>query len=978
MPEQIPFDAEVMSRLGSFSNGFRRSGSKEEQSPEVAEMRRNRQVTQRIAAAGAGSAGGGGGSMQFATGRPRDPLFYWKQNNLPYDFEEANELKKIRQYCSDPNEPVWMGDYSFKAIGEVQVGDRVIGWTKVEPGKPARLVRATVLAAHRRRAPETVRITTEAGRTWIGTPDHRFANPFYSPGSTDGSRGWRQPEFVNPEVGKILRHVIEPTQALASQKDRETASWLGGIYDGEGCGEAIGQSRSYNPAVCERIDYSLDILGLPHTHDERNTYLRTVGSRKPAKQPLVDFLNWCSPTRRISNAIDKRLLTRISGSQDRIVSVEPLGAGEVVSLETTTGTYVVSGFASSNCRLLYTSHPIIASCIDIYSKYPLLGMELTCKDEQLTDFYSDHFFTEDGLDYDEFLPDMGREYWTVGEAWPFGSFNESLGVWEDDELLNPDDVDVQRSPFLKDPRFFIRLPETLRNVITNRSPVWEYEKLMAAYPELAVYASEDTLMPVSSILLRQLKFKGDTFNKRGVPILMRAMRSVMQEEMMNSAMDAIADRLYTPLLLVKLGASATDLGTSTPWIPTQDDLADFNESLDMAMAGDFRVLTHHFGISMESVFGRENMPDLTADFERLEERILQTFGLSKTMLSGSSSGQTYAADALNRDLVSQLLTHYQTLVKKHYRNRALVVAEAQEHFDYDVRGGKRYVKMEEILEVDESGQERIVEQPKLLVPDLQMKTMNISDEESQREFLEGLRAAGVPVSMKTRMVNIPWSLDDEIDQTREEQVQLAVAEQQTRREQYLALRAEGLPIPDALRADFDPKASGIVPGGSIGTDARTTVLGIDPTVETPNLAPTGEDIAADEADGVVEPGMPAIPVEPQDGSEQAQRPEESDEMREGMPKPAALHRQASRMRAVADEHYVAPPALETKDVKVAVGVPVEGEEQEYREAKAAIEDGIPRGKFGDPRIVGMRRHAQHIIDLKDKPMDEWVEQPDQD
>lgn len=706
MPEQDQpqFDQAVMSRLGQFSGGFRSQG-KAPQSEEVAEMRRNRQVMQRAAAAGAGSAGGGGGSMQFATGRPRDPLFYWKQNNLPYDFAEHDELKKIRQYC----------------------------------------------------------------------------------------------------------------------------------------------------------------------------------------------------------------------------------------------------------RLLYTSHPLIASAIDIYSKYPLLGMELTCKDEQLTDFYSDLFFTEEGLDYDEFLIDIGREYWTVGEAWPFGSFNESLGVWEDDELLNPDDVDVQRSPFLKDPRYFIKLPETLRNVITNRSPAWEYSKLMQAYPELQAYASEDTLMPVSSILLRQMKFKGDTFNKRGVPILMRAMRSVMQEEMMNSAMDAIADRLYTPLLLVKLGASAADLGTSVPWIPTQDDLADFNESLDMAMAGDFRVLTHHFGIQMESVFGRENMPDLTSDFERLEERILQTFGLSKTMLSGASSGQTYAADALNRDLVSQLLTTYQKGVKNHYRNRALVVAEAQEHFDYDVRNGKRYVKMEEILEVDEeTGEERIIQQPKLLVPDLQMKTMNISDEESQREFLESLRAAGVPISMKTRMVNIPWSLEEEMEQTQDEQVQLAVAEQQTRKKQYQALKAEGLPIPQDLRDDFEPKANNAAGTTTTQEGSRTPVIGTDATVLTPNLAPTEQDLAADVTEAAA-PGMGAPAVDPTAGAiaeeEQAQVPEESNEMRESMPKASKLWKAAKPMRDIVKEHYQAPPDLKTEAKTV-------GEGDDAKQVEVPIDDGHVRGKFGNPKHVGLRRHAR--------------------
>jgi hypothetical protein len=74
---------------------------------------------------------------------------------------------------------------------------------------------------------------------------------------------------------------------------------------------------------------------------------------------------------------------------------------------------------------------------------------------------------------------------------------------------------------------------------------------------------------------------------------------------------------------------------------------------------------------------------------------VQAFGLSKTMLAGAGSGETYAADALNRDLVTQLLTDTPALHQELLPDRMLVVAEAQEHYDYDVRNGKRYVKMEE-------------------------------------------------------------------------------------------------------------------------------------------------------------------------------------------------------------------------------------------------------------------------------------------
>lgn len=653
------------------------------------------------------------------------------------------------------------------------------------------------------------------------------------------------------------------------------------------------------------------------------------------------------------------------------------------------------------CRLLYQTHPIIGPAVDIFTKYPLQGMQLSCKDDQITTFYDDLFLSEEGLNYKEFCLDFGREYWTVGEAWPFASFNEILGVWENEELLNPDDIEVERSPFLRDPRFFIRLPETIRRLIAERQPLFEYQKLVENYPELINFGNENDLMPVSNVLLRQYKFKADTFNKRGVPLIMRAMRSVVQEEMLNAAMDSIADRLYTPLILVRLGASATDLGTSTPWIPTEDDLMNFEEALDGALAADFRAIVHHFGVSMENVFGREAMPDLGPDFDRIEERILQSFGLSKTMLNGASSGETYAADALNRDLVSQLLTTYQNMLKSHIRQRMLVVAEAQEHYDYEVRGGMRYVKMEEIFEVDEeTGEQRIVEQPRLLVPDVHFKTMNLRDEEGEREFKEALRASGVPISIKTRLFNVGIDLQDELEQSTSEQVEIAVAEQRTRKEMYLALRAEGLPIPAELLQDFEPMAAQYQPPNLLATPGRTPMLGVDPVTDPANLAPTGQDLAMPAA-GAVYPGMPPMAVDPAQsspipsiGPAPSSVPPESNEQRDGMPTAARLRGDREPMwrlaRRVLDEQEVEPFYIEAKaaDLEIQVvgkKVVPEGEEPQDEVVVPALRQRLDDGEIDPARVVpkpyrapahiGMRRYA----DVKpDAPMTEWLFEPADD
>ena len=982
-------DNETLSKLSSFTQSHTSEVSKikdrliaegaaTDDAAIRAEMRFNRGINKN--AVSVGSSGMGQSSqMSFATGRPRDPMFYWRENNLPYDLSKDEELKKIRAFCSEEHEPILMADFTFKPIGEVQPGEMVIGWESYQTpsGKTkTRLVQTEVLATLKREAPEVVEMTMDSGKTVRCTPDHKWANYAYSPSTANvettrqtiderlaqqelrldavilfesghkpkqvsekletphntvktwyqrwkrdeslvSDRPWanRQAhlEWVNPEVGIHIRRVAEPVVYDLTPEQQIAAAYLAAMIDGEGWVDkksrviGIAQSRSVNPDVCDAITNALETVGLPYiissstasNGTEMMRWMLRGDSDENTREATIRAINILPSVKLRRSDFHESLLISNFGAEEIVTSVEPMGPGIVVSMQTGTGNYIVAGLASSNCRLLYVTHPFLSSAIDVMSKYPVLDMEFRCKDEALVEFYSDLFI--DQLEYEEFLIDIGREYWTVGEAWPLGSFNELLGVWEADELINPDDVEVIRSPFLKEPRFEMALPEDIRRIIRERDPKWEYEALMKSYPELAHFTGEDDKMPVSNILLKQIAFKGDSFHPRGIPILMRGFRAIIQEEMLNAAQDAIAERLYTPLIIAKLGASASDLGTSVPWIPTMDDRASFEEALDAALAGDFRVLITHFATEVKTVFGKEAMPNFTPEFDRLNDRQLQIFGMSRTMLSGASGGQTYAADALNRDLLTQLLTTYQRKIKNFVRDRMLVVAEAQEHYDYEERGGIKYPIMEEILIVDEeTGEHRIVEQPKLLVPEVQFKTMNIANEKEERQLLETLRASGVPISMRTRLTNIPIDLADEMEVSKQEQIDLAVEAEEARKQTYLALRGAGLPIPEDLIRDFQPKAQQKDQGNphQPGTDEEMMPLpslGLDQPAPTTALVPTDDDLA--DTEGESDAGMneavtneesaaPNVSRLPQNKFKN--RPPESDEQRANMPKASSV------------------------------------------------------------------------------------------
>lgn len=465
-------------------------------------------------------------------------------------------------------------------------------------------------------------------------------------------------------------------------------------------------------------------------------------------------------------------------------------------------------------RLFYATHYLVPILIDIFTRFPLAGMELYCKDNKITEFYEDLFF--DRLKYEDFLVSLGREVWSVGEAWPMGSFDESLGIWEREELMNPEDIVIERFPLLGTEQYKVVPPEYLKRLATTKSPAKEYKQLQINFPELIPYLLRGEPFPISEVLLKQVAFKLTDWDDHGTPIMLRGLRTLLHEEKLLASQDAIAERLYSPLILAKLGVN--DMGDGFgPWIPGPDQLESFRDDMDIALSSDFRLLVYHFALEIQNVFGREQVPDLWNDFDRIERRLMQCFGINPGLLSAGQNSQPYASSALQAEFMNQILRTYQKYLKEHFHSRASVVAEAQGHYDYEKRGNTRIPIMEEVVEVDEeTGDIHIEERHKLLVPELDMAVLDMRDEATERQFLMGLRQMGAPISDGRMMVGVNFEFKDTLDEMQEEMIQKTVAQQMAKMQTYKILQQQGLPIPPDLKAEVEQQAGGGAPGGAPG------------------------------------------------------------------------------------------------------------------------------------------------------------------
>jgi hypothetical protein len=133
----------------------------------------------------------------------------------------------------------------------------------------------------------------------------------------------------------------------------EWAGWLGGRYDAEGCNNSIGQDRDTNPAIYNLIKEGLTYFSFDFHLKQHEILI------KGGRDELLRFLTITTPAN--PNKADKVMLRgQFKSNTQRVVSIEPLGEIEVVSLQTESGNYFADGYASKNCdyniRARYAGH----------------------------------------------------------------------------------------------------------------------------------------------------------------------------------------------------------------------------------------------------------------------------------------------------------------------------------------------------------------------------------------------------------------------------------------------------------------------------------------------------------------------------------------------------------------------------------------------------------------------------------------------
>lgn len=166
--------------------------------------------------------------------------------------------------------------------------------------------------------------------------------------------------------------------------------------------------------------------------------------------------------------------------------------------------------------------PLVRTAIELHTEFPMSTFELKHEDPTLRDEFNE---IADDLNLFDFMTDMVMEYYTVGESFPFGIFDDpkTPSVWKKFVLLNPLYVDISTVP-ITDGRpncsYRYRVSESIKNTLELGKDDIKSHNLYNRIPkDIKDACKKGGFLDLSEIQVSHFKRKGDVFNTRGTSIL---------------------------------------------------------------------------------------------------------------------------------------------------------------------------------------------------------------------------------------------------------------------------------------------------------------------------------------------------------------------------------------------------------------------------------------------------------------------------
>lgn len=321
------------------------------------------------------------------------PLHHWAHRHVLYRGQipakvlfigEAPGLTEDK--CLVPETPVLMADLTWRPLGKLVIGDRLLSVeestnpsTGISNTAPRKWQVATVTNTVTRVA-DCIEVCAD-GRSLIGTPDHVVMS------CRGGKVVWKPMGDLRVTKTKLMSGKLHSIGDPWEKNESYESGWLAGFFDGEG---HLGGTRNAQCQKRGRVGYAQNIGPVD---DQAASYVEKLGFKLGGREEqrngdvvmsrryllggqleVMRFLGTVRPERLVRNfasvmdGISSRKFKRAA-----ITSKEYAGNKTVVDISTTTGTFIANGFVVHNC-----GQPFIGKAGEVLNKM--------LSDLSLTDF----------------------------------------------------------------------------------------------------------------------------------------------------------------------------------------------------------------------------------------------------------------------------------------------------------------------------------------------------------------------------------------------------------------------------------------------------------------------------------------------------------------------------------------------------------------------------------------------------------------
>lgn len=277
--------------------------------------------------------------------------------------------------------------------------------------------------------------------------------------------------------------------------------------------------------------------------------------------------------------------------------------------------------------------PWIGNAIDMHAEVPLSRFTLTGIDD--VSIQREYEEVVDELDLYQRLLEITREYWLLGEVFPFAHWNDGWLAFDQLAILNPDYVTVNASPLVHGQMVQFEMePDDATIAIVKSNEPRDLEIRDLLDPVVIEAVESGTNIPLDPFSVSHVARKASPYDLRGTSIILRCLKDLLYEDKLREAQMAIADRLITPLQVFRLGDPKGD------WLPDQGQIDEMASLLAQGRDDPNFALVGHFGLQVEYIGATGKVLPVVPEFNFVRDRILAALFTNKAMMEGT--GPTYA------------------------------------------------------------------------------------------------------------------------------------------------------------------------------------------------------------------------------------------------------------------------------------------------------------------------------------------------